>query len=61
MASALVCNGDVLDVAPFADAGETLPPQAVLSYHFSPNTEAQVQVRAFRLFLFLFLVTHVIS
>eukprot|EP00904_Undaria_pinnatifida_P007949 jgi/Undpi1/4284/HiC_scaffold_17.g07650.m1 len=30
-------------VAPVLAPGETLPPQAVLSYHFAPNTEAQVQ------------------
>ena len=41
----MICGGDVVDVAPVAASGETLPPQAVLSYHFSPNTEAQVQVR----------------
>ncbi|CAM9676226.1 unnamed protein product, partial [Laminaria digitata] len=34
----------IVSPAPVAASGETLPPQAVLSYHFSPNTEAQVQV-----------------
>lgn len=58
VSSALIGNGDVVNVAPVAAFGETLPPQAVLSYHFSPNTEAQVQVRKFGSFFLFMSVTY---